>query len=80
MQMDDEIAGLGAVDGLLRLGAPGLLGARVVGEEPDDVDLGRVAKFMAFERFEFTAENKVQALRLLFGVSLGSEIVMVSFP
>ena len=34
MQMDDEIARLGAVDGLLRLGAPGALGAGVVGERP----------------------------------------------
>ena len=66
MQVDDVIAGLGAVDGRLRLGAPGPLGACVVGEEPDDVDLGEIAEFVAVDRFQFAAEHEVQALRLRF--------------
>src|SRR5271157_3674168 len=62
MQVDDEVARLGAVDRLLRLGAPRLLSARVFGKEADDVDLGDVAEFMGFQRLQFAPEHEMQAL------------------
>ena len=70
MQVGDVIARLRAVDRLLGLGAPGSLGAGVVGEKADDVELLGIAKFVAFERFQFAAEHQVQALRLCLVWSL----------
>ena len=70
MQVDDEIARLRAVDRRLRLGAPGPLGAGVIGEEADDVELVGIAEFVAVERFQFAAEHQVQALRLRLVLSL----------
>ena len=49
MEMDDEIARLGAVDRRLRLAAPGALGAVVIGKDADDVDLGGIAEFVAVD-------------------------------
>src|SRR5579863_8180689 len=71
MQVDYVIAGLRAVDGGLGPGAPGALGARVVGKEADNVELGGIAKFVALQRFQFPAEHQVQALRLGLVLSLG---------
>src|ERR1700733_11839475 len=73
MQMDDEIAGLGAVDRRLRLGAPGSLGAGVIGKDADNIELPGITKFVAFERFQYAAEHQVQALRLclVFGLRIG---------
>src|SRR3984885_3233419 len=73
MQMDDEIAGLGAVDRRLRLGAPGSLGAGVIGKDADNVELPGITKFVAFERFQLAAEHQVQPLRLCLVLGLGVE-------
>src|ERR1700742_1618939 len=70
MQMDNEIARLRAVDRRLRLGAPGALGARVIREEADDVELRGITKFMAPKRLQFAAEHQVQALWLFLVFSL----------
>src|ERR1700722_13455243 len=72
MQMDDEIARLRAVDRLLGLGAPGALGARVIGKEADNVELAGITKFVASERFQLAAEHQVQTLRLclVFGLRI----------
>src|SRR3984957_661580 len=70
MQMDDVITYLRVVDRRLRLGAPGALGAGVVGEEADDIELLGIAEFVALKRFQLAAEHQVQALRLRFVLGL----------
>src|SRR5574337_1220312 len=71
MQVGDEIARLGVVDGLLRLGPPGGFRALVVRIEADDVDFGDIAELVAVERLEFAPENEVQPLRLFRRFGLG---------
>jgi len=73
MQMDDVVPRLRAVDRRLRLGAPGALGAGVIGEDADNVELGGITKFVAFERFQLAAEHQVQALRLCLVLGLRVE-------
>jgi hypothetical protein len=49
VQMHDEIAHLGVVDGGLRLGLPGRVGGRVVGKYADNVDLVEVLEDVALK-------------------------------
>src|SRR3984957_1221657 len=70
MEVNDVVARLRAVDRLLGLGAPGSLGAGVIGEKADDVELVGVTEFVAFERFQFAAKHQVQPLRLCLVWSL----------
>src|SRR5260370_25863880 len=67
MEMNDEMAGLRAVDGGLRLGAPRARSARVIGKDADHVDLGGVAKFIGIEAFQLAAEYEMQELLGLLG-------------
>src|SRR5215471_7982564 len=62
MQMDDEIAHLGIVDGLLRSRFPCRIGGRVVGVDADDVELVEVFEFDIVERRELAAEDEMQQL------------------
>ena len=60
--MDDEIAHLRIVDGLLRLRLPGGVGGRVVRIDADDVELVEVLEFGAVEVRQLAAEDEMQQL------------------
>src|SRR5262249_60966632 len=62
VQVHNEIAHVGVVDRLLRLGLPGGISGRVVREYPDDVHLVEVLEGDVFEIDEFTAKHKVKQL------------------
>ena len=58
--MNDEIAHVGVVDGLLRFGLPGDISAGIIREDADDVDLVEVLEFPTAEFGEFAAKNEMQ--------------------
>src|SRR6478672_8737408 len=60
MQMDDEIARVGVIDSLLRLGLPGDIRAGVVRKNTDDVDLLEILEFIAAKLGQFAAEDEMQ--------------------
>ena len=62
MQMDDEVAHMRVVDGLLRLGLPGGIGGGVVRIDADDVELVEILEFDAAELGQFAAEDEMQQL------------------
>src|SRR5690606_25725279 len=62
MQMDDEVAHMRVVHGLLRLGAPGTFGRVVVWEKPHDIELVEIAERHLVQRGKFPAEHQVQQL------------------
>src|SRR5262249_46515332 len=62
VQVHNEIAHVGVVDRLLRLGLPGGISGRVVREYPDDVHLVEVLEGDVLEIDEFTAKHKVEQL------------------
>src|SRR5581483_4931984 len=64
VQVDDEVAHMRVVDGLLRLGLPGDIGTGVIRVDADDVDLVEIAELVAAEFGEFAAEDQMQQLRL----------------
>src|SRR5215211_6292484 len=68
MQMDDEVAHMGVVDGRLRLRLPGHTGRRVVRIDADDVELREVPELRAPELLELAAEDEMRQLLLRFGV------------
>src|ERR1700722_620291 len=71
MEMDDKISRLRAVDGSLRLAAPGALRARIIGKYADHVDFRRIAKFIRVEALQFAAENQMQELLGFLGSRFG---------
>src|ERR1700722_10339307 len=60
VQMHDEIAHLGIVDGALRLGLPGRVGAGIVRIDTDDVDLVEIFEFHALNTIELAAKYQVE--------------------
>src|SRR4029079_16025248 len=62
MQVHDEIAHMRVVDGLLRLGLPGPISARVIRKNTDHLDLVEVLEFRAVEVSQFAAKHKMQEL------------------
>lgn len=64
MEMDDEIAHVRIIDGLLRLGPPGCMCGCVVWKSADGLDLFEVLEGCVLEIDEFTAEDQMEQLRL----------------
>ena len=62
MQMHDEIAHLGVVDGRLRLRLPRHIGGRVIGKHADDLHLIEVLEGVVFEIDQLAADNEVKQL------------------
>src|SRR3569832_710054 len=62
MQVDDEIAHVGIVDGLLRLRLPGDVSGSVIRIDADDVELGNILELRAAEVGQFTAQDQMQEL------------------
>jgi len=60
MQMDDEIAHVGVIDSLLRLGLPGDIRTGVVRKNADDVDFLEVLEIIDAKLGQFAAENEMQ--------------------
>src|SRR5262249_24013841 len=60
MYMDDEIAHVGVIDSLLRLGLPGDVRARIVRKNTDDVDFIKILEFIAAKLGQFAAEDEMQ--------------------
>ena len=60
--MDDDVAHVRIVDGLLRLGFPGSMRARVIGKNSHYVELRAVAELRAVEALQFTAKDEVEEL------------------
>jgi len=58
--MDDEIAHVGVIDSLLRLGLPGDVRARIVRKNTDDVDFIEILEFIAAKLGQFAAEDEMQ--------------------
>ena len=66
--MDDDELHLRIVDGALGVGAPGFFGARIVGEDADDVELRRIGPVERAGIGDAAAEDEVElahALRFL---------------
>src|SRR5581483_9781878 len=64
MEVNDEIAHMRVVDGLLRLGLPSHIGARIVGIDADDVELVQILELGAAEFGKLAAEHQMQQLFL----------------
>ena len=62
MEVDDEIAHLGVVDGHLRLGLPGGVGGGVVRVETDDLDVVEILEGVVLEIDEFAADHEMEQL------------------
>ena len=64
MEMDDEIAHVRVIDGLLRLGFPGCMCGCIVWKYTDGLDLFEVLEGRVLEIDEFAAEDQMEQLRL----------------
>src|SRR5438067_10666489 len=62
MQVYDEIAHVGVVDGLLRLCLPGRIGCGVVRIDADDIEPVEVLELGAAELRQFAAEHQMKQL------------------
>ena len=57
-----KIAHLGVVDGALRLGLPGRIGAGIVGKNAHNVEVVEVSKFHTRNVIKFPAKDEVKQL------------------
>jgi hypothetical protein len=62
VEVDDEIAHVGVVDGLLRLRFPGGVGARVIGEHADDFHLIEILERRVLEIRQLAANDEMEQL------------------
>ena len=62
MHMDDEIAHVRIVDGLLGLRLPGRIGGRVVRVDADDVELVEIPELVAAKLGQLAAEHQMEQL------------------
>src|ERR1700693_324393 len=62
VQMDDEIAHLRIVHGLLRLAPPSRIGGGVIRVDADDVELVEVLEFGLVEAAQLSAEYEMEQL------------------
>ena len=68
MDMHDEIAHMGVVNGLVRGSLPGLMSLCVVRINTNDIEFVEIAEFDFGEIFQFSAEYEVEKL---FGLKIG---------
>ena len=66
VQMDDEITHVGVVDCHLRLLLPRLIGLRIIGINPDDIEVVEIVEPDLIETDEFAAKDKMQKLLARF--------------
>jgi hypothetical protein len=64
VEMDDEIAHVGIVNCLLRLGFPGCVSGRVIGEHADDFHLIEILERRAPEIGQFASDDEMKQLPL----------------
>src|ERR1700733_8763705 len=62
VEMDHEIAHVGVVHGLLRLGLPGGMGGRVIGKHADDFHLIEILEGRMLKIGQFAADDEVEQL------------------
>ena len=60
--MNDEVAHLRIVHGLLRLRAPGRIGGRVIRVDADDVYFGQILEFDVVDARQLAAEHEMKKL------------------
>ena len=77
MQVNDEIAHVGIVDSLLRLGLPGDIGAGIVRKNADDVDLFEILEFASAELSQLAAKDRDATTAFL---AVGSSTAMARSP
>src|ERR1700726_4798005 len=63
VEMDHEIAHVGVVHGLLRLGLPGRVGGGVIGKHADDFHLVEILERGARKIGQFAADHEMEQLR-----------------
>ena len=59
MQMDNEVAHVSVINGLLCSGLPGDIGAGIVRKHTDDVDLFEILEFAAAKLGQFAAKDEM---------------------
>ena len=64
MEVDDEVAHVGVVDGLLRPGFPGDVGTGVIGKHTNDFHLIEILERRALEIGQLAADDEMEQLRL----------------
>src|SRR5258708_27369950 len=64
VEMDDEIAHVGVIHGLLRFGFPGRVSGRVIGIHADDIHLIEILERRAPESGQFASDDKMKQLLL----------------
>ena len=64
VEMDDEIAHMGVIDGLLGLRLPCREGRGVVREQPDDLDLVEILESHVIEVKKLATDDEVKQLLL----------------
>ena len=62
VEMNHKIAHVGVVHGLLRLGLPGGVSARVIGKHADDFHLIEILERDVLEIDQFAPDNEVELL------------------
>src|ERR1700733_8247802 len=62
MEMDHEIAHMGVVHGLLRLGLPGRIGGRIIREHADDFHLVEILESVVLKIGQLAADDEVEQL------------------
>ncbi len=76
VQVDDEIAHLGVVDGLLRLRLPGRIGGGIVRIDADDVELVEILEFGAVELASARRRRRDGAVACWVGSAIASSSAM----
>ena len=64
VEMDDEIAHVGVVNGLLRFGFPGRVSGRVIGKHADDFHLIEILERRAPQIGQFASDDEMKQLLL----------------
>ena len=64
VEVNDEVAHLGVVHGLLRFRLPGRIGGRVVRVDSDDLDFVQILEGVVLEIGQLAADHEVKQLRL----------------
>jgi hypothetical protein len=62
MEVDNEIANLGVIDGALRLRTPSVVGCPVVRKNTDDIEFAEIGEVDTVDAIEFAPENQVKKL------------------